>query len=287
MKTMLRFRFVSAVALALAPVLVCAQNHYPAGAEGIRAASLPPAGLYFRDYSFFYWSDKLPGGPPNFDVFALVNAPRLIWMTEHKILGADYGMDVIVPFGYTKLTAGGYDDSELGLGDIQLEPVLLSWHKPQWDFALAYGIWAPTGKSAAPPTARLGKGFWSHMLTAGATWYPDTDKTWSFSALSRYEIHTKSDDVPATPGETFTLEFGLAKQVRPGWDLGLVGYWQEQVGNGQNDGTPDERVYALGPELAGRCPFTGMAISLRYLREFEARQRPEGHTVTLTLTHRF
>ena len=288
MKRLFKSIVIAVVALVIAsPGSGQAQNHYPAGAEGIKAASLPPPGLYFRDYNFVYWADDFPGGPPNFEVFAYVNAPRLIWMTDCKILGANYGMDVIVPFGYTDVSLPGFSDDEFGFGDVQFEPLLLAWHQKQWDFALAYAIWAPTGKSDAAPTAKLGKGFWSHMFTAGATWYPDEEKTWSASVLNRYEIHTESNDAPMTPGDTLTVEMGLAKTVRPGLDVGLVGYWQEQITDGKGDGSPDERVFGLGPEIAGRCPAIGMHVSLRYLREFDARQRPEGNTVTLTLTHRF
>jgi hypothetical protein len=133
----------------------------------------------------------------------------------------------------------------------------------------------------------MGKGFWSGMLTAGATWYPDEKKQWSASILNRYEIHTENDDLNVTPGDTYTMEFGVARTVRPGLDLGLVGYWQQQVTDGKGDATPDERVVGLGPEIAGRCPITGMQISLRYLYEFSAEQRPEGNTVSLTFTKRF
>jgi hypothetical protein len=36
-------------------------QHYPAGSEGIKAASLPPPGFYFEDYNSFYYSDRTPG----------------------------------------------------------------------------------------------------------------------------------------------------------------------------------------------------------------------------------
>jgi hypothetical protein len=279
---------IGAVALVVAlPGIAQAQNHYPAGAEGIKAASLPPPGLYLRDYNFFYWADDFPGGPPNFEVFAYVNAPRLIWMTDLKMLGADYGMDVIVPFGYSDVSATGLSDDAFGLGDIQFEPLLLSWHEKQWDFSLAGSIWAPTGEYDPAHPADLGKGFWSGMLTAGATWYPDEEKLWSASILNRYEIPTENGDAHFTPGDMYTLEFGIARSVHEGVDLGLVGYWQQQVTDGNGDPTPDERVVGLGPEIAGRCPITGMQVSLRYLHEFSADQRPEGNTVTLTLTRRF
>ena len=32
--------------------------HYPAGLEGIKAATLPPPGVYLRDYNWFYYSDQ-------------------------------------------------------------------------------------------------------------------------------------------------------------------------------------------------------------------------------------
>jgi len=284
---------LTAVAVVLTlPAIVQAQNHYPAGAEGIKAATLPPPGVYFRDYNFVYWADEFPGGPPDFDVFAYVNAPRVIWMTDVKILGANYGMDVIVPFGYTKLEVGGFEDSTFGLGDIQVEPLLLGWHTKQCDFALAYAIWMPTGDSAAPPTADLGKGFWSHMFTVGATWYADEAKTWSISVLNRYEIHTESDDIPVTPGDTATVEFGIAKMLKPGMDVGLVGYWQGQVTDDSAAGfsadpTQHDRVTALGPEITAVWPKLGALFSLRYLREFDAKDRPEGNTITLTVTKRF
>jgi hypothetical protein len=55
-------------------------GHYPVGAEGIKGGSLPPPGVYFRDYNFFYFADNFKDGPPQFDIFAYINAPRLIWI---------------------------------------------------------------------------------------------------------------------------------------------------------------------------------------------------------------
>lgn len=100
-------------------------GHYPAGAEGIKGSSLPPPGVYFRDYNFFYFADEFKDGPPNFDIFAYINAPRVIWMTGLEIFGANYGMDVIVPFAYQEWSVGPSSDSDFGLGDIQIEPLLL------------------------------------------------------------------------------------------------------------------------------------------------------------------
>ena len=80
--------------------LAQAQTHYPAGAEGIKGPQLPPPGLYIRDYNYIYFADEFADGPPKFDLLAYIQAPRLVWITNHKILGGFYGMDSIIPFAY-------------------------------------------------------------------------------------------------------------------------------------------------------------------------------------------
>ncbi len=264
-------------------------GHYPAGVEGIKAGSLPPPGFYLRDYNYFYWSDQLKNGPPDFDLFAYVQAPRPVWITDFKILGGYYGMDVLLPFVQTSLTAGGAKDDAFEMGDIHVEPITLSWHIPQADLAVGYAFWAPTGDSDPRRPVKPGKGFWSNMFTAGATWYPDKEKTWSFSILNRYEIHTEHQDLPITPGNTYTLEWGISKNLTKTIEFGLAGYYQQQTtqDDGAGASTVQDHVIAAGPEISMVCPKLMLFTSIRYLKELEARDRPQGHTVVLTLTKRW
>ena len=170
-----------------------------------------------------------------------------------------------------------------------MEPITLSWHPKQFDLAVGYAVWAPTGDFDANHPARLAKGFWSHMLTAGATWYADAAKTWAFSMLNRYEIHMEHQDFDITPGNTYTVEWGISKSLKPMLDVGVVGYWQQQTTEDSGAGASDklDRVVGIGPEVSGVIPKVGIITSLRYLREFAAKDRPEGNTLTLTLTKRF
>lgn len=264
-------------------------GHYPPGSEGLKAATLPPPGLYFRDYNCFYYADRFPGGPRDFKAWAYVNAARLLWITRFKILGADYGADLLLPFGYSEVAAPGLADKEYSVGDIYFAPVVLSWHPKRFDFAVSYGFWAPSGNYSPEIPARLGKGFWSHMFTAGATWYPDDAKKWSLSILSRYEIQTEDTDFDITPGNAYTMEWGIGRTVVGTLDVGAVGYWQLQTTRDSGTGASgvEDHVVGLGPEVGGVIPKAGIIATLRYLREFEARDRPEGNTVTLTLTKRF
>ena len=264
-------------------------SHYPAGVEGIKAGSLPPPGLYLRDYNYFYWSDDFKNGPPDFKIFAYVQAPRLIWISDFKILGGYYGADILIPFAETDLKAGGVKDSHFGLADIHVEPITLSWHIKQADFAVGYAFWAPTGDFDTKHPALPGKGFWSHMFTDGATYYFDSEKTWAISALNRYEINMEHQDFPITPGDTDTLEFGISKSLTKSIEVGVVGYYQQQTTEDRGSGSSSELDYAVsvGPEISLFCSKIGLFTSLRYLREVAVHDRPEGNVVTLTMTKRW
>ena len=298
MKTQL-VRHVLAVGLAALPGLLQAQPsaEYVPGAEGIKGASLPPPGVYARDYNYFYWAGQVNNSsgnnasPPNFGVFTYANIPRVIWITDTKFLGGFIGVDALLPLVDQHVKAGGYDSTTFGVGDFFGEGTL-SWHLKQFDFAVGSGVWAPTGDSPTqpPPTpsTRAGKGYWTFMQTAGATWYIDEEKTWAVSALNRYEFSTEQRDTDIIPGQTYTLEWGVSKTLNKVIDVGPVGYYQQQVNpNSGASWSSRSRVAAVGPEVNVAFPKQMFFVSLRYNYEFMAENRAQGNAITLTLTKRF
>ena len=275
-------------------------GHYPIGVEGIKGGSLPPPGIYLRDYNLFYWADRLndpsgdrvvfPNGRDDIDLFAYANAIRPLWITPAKVLGGHYGMDVLIPLVYTDLTAGGNSvGSCFGVGDVFFEPITLSWHWSQFDLGVGYGFWAPTGDSSPPPSAKAGKGYWANMFTLGGTWFPDKAKTWSVSVLNRYEINTRADYADLTYGNAFSLEAGVGKTLCNGIELGPVFYYQQQTtrDSGTAASPYSDRVFGIGGEIGTFFPKVKLFVSARYFYEFSARDRPEGNTVNLTLTKIF
>jgi hypothetical protein len=294
MKTRIQL-LVLAVALASLPCILQAQPsaHYVPGSEGIKGASLPPPGVYVRDYNYFYWSGQLNDASgnnrnvPNFDVFTYANIPRVIWITDKKFLGGYVGVDALLPLVDQHVKAGPFDSSTFGIGDFFGEGTL-SWHLKQFDFAIGSGVWAPTGNSPSQPgpSTEPGLGYWTFMQTAGATWYVDEAKTWAVSALNRYEFNTEQDNTDITYGEAYTLEWGVSKTVAKVVDLGAVGYYQQQV-TGNSNGQPLNRVAAVGPEVSVAFPKQMFFVSVRYNYEFMADSRAQGNEVTLTLTKRF
>jgi hypothetical protein len=295
MKLNLKYRLLGAALLAM-PALTYAQPtaHYVPGVEGIKGASLPPPGVYLRDYNAFYYADTLndidghavPG--VNARAFIYANVPRLLWITHQQLFGGYLGVDALLPLQYTELKVNPFHDQTFGIGDFFAEGTW-SKHLKQFDLSLGYGIWAPTGDFSPNHPTWAGLGYWTHMFTAGATWYIDKDKKWAVSALNRYEINQEQDDTDVTRGEAYTLEWGISRSLLKTVDVGAVGYYQQQVTEdyGRGSNSQRDRVAGIGPEISAFCPKLGINTSLRYEYEFLAEGRLQGHTIALTLTKAF
>jgi hypothetical protein len=287
---------VAFASLLAAPVAINAQPsaHYVPGTEGLLAASLPPPGVYLRDYNWFYYSDHVNNasgnkvGGPNPQAFIYAQVPRLIWITDLQLLGGNVGVDALVPLAYKKLKAGPFDDATFGVGDPFAE-ITWSKHTKQFDFALGFGTWFPTENYNPQNPTWAGLGYWDYMFTAGATWYPDEQKKWSVSVLNRYEINGQQDDTGITPGQVYTVEGGIGYGISKIVNLGAVGYYQQQTTVNTGSGASGERgrVAAIGPEVSAFWPSIMLGVSLRYEYEFLAESRLQGNTVMLTVTKRF
>jgi hypothetical protein len=203
------------------------------------------------------------------------------------VFGGYLGTDIVIPLVDRHLESGGFDSTTFGLGDV-LPEASISWHTKPFDFCLGVGAWMPTGDSAPRPTTRAGLGYWTTMFTFGATWYMDGAKTWSLSALNRYEINTDSHDTHTTTGNAWTVEWGLAKALNKTVSIGPVGYYQAKVtGDSGDHPLPSNRVLAVGPEVMLSFRPQKLTVSLRYNYEILAENRAQGQTVALVVTKRF
>ena len=269
---------VFAVVLALGSVALAQESpHYVNGVEGIKAATLPPPGLYFRFYGVGYHATTMKNKSRNrvhmdFDVTVAAAVPRVVWISDTKFLGADVGMDAFIPVIHTNIdiTPGPVTpirDSETGFGDAWIEPLLLSWHEKWFDASMGLGFFVPTGQNSARRAASPGKDHWTFMPTAGVTLYLDEEKTVSASILARYEVHSTKRDRPIHAGDDFHFEWGVAKSVMPGIDVGLAGYCQWQVTDDDGAGAqrtptgrnPRDRIFGAGPEISTFFPNLGRA----------------------------
>lgn len=279
-----------------------AEGHYVPGIEGIRAASAPPPGTYYIGYLVHYDIDslKVPGtdddmpGKNGGSVTALAN--RFVHMTDNKFLGADYGIEAVIPIinKDLNLNAIGYRNEETGVGDIYLAPLILGWHDERWDGLFSAGIWFDTANSGE--LADPGNGYPSTMLTGGGTVYLDQDKSFSASAMMRYEFHMGDSQNPAgsyDPGDQATMEWGIGKKVTPVLELGFVGYsqWQTTKDSGAGASADKFSRHAIGVEASYLSKMLGGFIEVAYYNEYDVEAgtnpAPKGDTFRLNIVKPF
>jgi len=96
------FAAMTAAIVMMGSAALAGSGHYVSGAEGIKGATLPPEGVYWRMYNLLYTADDLRDKhgdevDADFDVnvYALVN--RLVYSSSIEILGANLVADICVP----------------------------------------------------------------------------------------------------------------------------------------------------------------------------------------------
>lgn len=286
-----------ATAFWAATVLVAAGafagGHYPAGVEAYKASNMITEGGFYKMYNIFVTADKFTDNRGNtfnqkVDVFTQLHRFGF-HITHIDAIGADLIMDFAVPIGFQRLkttTPAKWSSSESGLGDILFEPVLLSWHGERYDALATLSIFIPTGHYDKNEFS-TGQGFWSFIPTVGVVYYLDEAKSWTVSALGRYEINTERDGV--RHGDSVVLEWAVGKNFGS-FDLALAGADKVQVrdNSGRNATTNTrDRMHAIGPELVYTSADWGMQFSLRSMWEYETANNPKGNMTTLSIVKPF
>ena len=89
-----------------------------------------------------------------------------------------------------------------------------------------------------------------------------------------------------TPGQYWTVDWGISKSVTKTMELGLSGYHQMATTSAGNDPSGDAKDHAtaLGPEVTFAFPNRMFFVTGRYLFEVDATNRPEGSTIVVTFT---
>ncbi|MBU1277113.1 MAG: transporter [Proteobacteria bacterium] len=300
----LKQMLISGVLLACVVVLGAlpagAMGHYPPGGEGVRAATVPPPGFHYRTYGVFVNSDKLMDNNGDemkigFDLNKFVWVNRFVYITDVKILGADFGVHVLIPTANTniEIAAAGIDESHCGLGDIVVEPFVLGWHGARYDGSFALAVVLPTGDYDTDNPASPGLGYWTGLLTFGGTYYFDDARTWSASLLNRLTWNSVQEDTNITPGVEWVAEWGVGKDLKASDSLiitpGVRGhvYMQLSEDDGANATDNLSRAFGIGPEINFFWLTHLLQINFAFVQDFGVENEAECQQFVVTVTKSF
>ena len=274
----------------------------------------PPSGpgLYIQEYVQYWTSDSfkdtngnelLPGAGE--DLGAWINLNQVTFQSDTEImLGAKWGLDVIVPFVMLDLkygTAGPFADNGSGLGDIWVGPYL-QWdpimgdNGPKFMHRFSLGFIFPTGDYDRNKELNQGSNFFSFNPYWAATYFVTPQLT--ISTRIHFLWNDKNDEpnryVSASEvqaGQAIHLNFASSYGVIPNkLRVGINGYYLRQIKDTQYDGIEQpgskEKVFAIGPgALYSINKDAHFFLNLYF--EKRAEMRPEGERINARFVYHF
>jgi hypothetical protein len=261
------------------------------GAEGFMSGALPPPGQYIINYSMYYSADSFKGGDGHtsindFDAHAFVDVVRFINVTPVTILGGNWAQHVLVPFVWEDvgMTPGGsrLKDKNFGLGDIDVDPIIIGWHMAPFHVIAGVDTYLPVGKyhDDGSSYANLGRNYWTFEPVLAVTYLNEGGQ--ELSAKMMYDINTENQETDYLSGQEFHTDF-VAAQHCGDWAFGVGGYWYYQTTDDKSDGAKVNgncgRQMALGPQVS--YELSPVTLSLAFDHEFDTKNRPQGDVVWL------
>ncbi|MEE4313313.1 MAG: transporter [Desulfofustis sp.] len=229
----------------------------------------------------------------------------MVWRPDIDLLGSgwSYAMSVTIPVITVDISAEAatplrpgrsidLDDSETGLGDIILQPVMISRIlTPDFKINSRLTIYTPTGEYTAGKLANTGKNFWTFSPSVELMYFGQKNGI-EASLFTGVDFNTENKDTDYTSGTQLHFDGTLAQHF-PLWGglagAGINAYYYEQLigdsGDGATLGDFKAMTTGLGPALSysskvGEHSVTG---ELKWLHEFETRNRLEGDTIFFKL----
>ncbi len=258
---------------------------YPNGAEDFMCGAVPPPGFYYINYTVGYFSDTFRDSDgksvdPDFKLTAYGNVSRLVYVSKKKILGGFWGIHTLIPIMYVDVKTSTGKDSKTGLGDIFVDPCIISWHSKNLHSAAGIEIIIPTGAYDKKDIANVGRNYWTVEPVFAFTYLSDTG--WEVSGKFMYDINYENDATRYKSGQEFHYDYTIGKKINKKLTLGLGGYYYTQTTDDKQNGVKvgdgnKGNVFAIGPQLkfdSGR-----MSFILKYQKEMSVENKPEGDKI--------
>ena len=313
----------SAILISACFVLMCAlpslaqqKGQWVPGQLGLNAGVIPDPGITYANVALNYSASQLNNASGN--SIPGINGTYSFWVDEnifyyvpkHKFLGGYFmpyialnyaNGELVANITGTSLSSGGGGS---GFADMFVQPINFGWHLKRADVIVGYSFTAPTGRFTQGASDNVGSGYWGNNITSGTTFYITKNKGTSANLSTTWEIHGQKSGTNLTPGQAFTMEWGLGqvlplkKDMTRLLQLGFVGYDQWQVSS--NGGTvavagipvpasriPFYSVHALGVQANFILPAKNLAAFFKYYDEYHALARPQGRTIVFGFSWTF
>jgi hypothetical protein len=228
-------------------------------------------------------------------------APSYTFATP--VLGGQASLALLVPYGRNRASvdatltgtlgpipftvSGGRTDEVTGFGDL-VPQFNLRWNQGVNNFMVYATGNLTTGRYDPTRLANLGIGH-NAIDAGGAYTYFNPQTGYEFSATLGFTYNFENVHTDYQNGVDMHLDLGASRFVTKQLQLGLVGYWYNQIscdsGAGDRVGCFESRVAGIGPQIGYVIPLSKDVqgyLNLKGYKEFAAENRPDGWNVWLT-----
>lgn len=243
----------------LSGLSVCGQGHYNGSSFNPNDYFAPHEGFIipvwygYANMNYFNTQGKksdqlinpVPGNPTSLQIEQKVITHSFILMAIYggkgKILNANWGMMIIptlnsptanIALDYYSLQTGPgryvFTNKSLGFGDMYIQPIWLSWKHGKFQYALNYGVWAPTGKYEHGSLDNGGHGYWSQNIRGAVKFKPNSKV--NLSLAPTLEINHWQKNTNFKEGSHLTFDVGGSYLLNSrGDEVGLFGHYSKQI----------------------------------------------------------
>lgn len=184
--------------------------------------------------------------------------------------------------------SGNASDSLTAVGDLY-PAASLRWNEGNHNWLAYTQAGMPVGAYQAGRLANMGVNHWSADLGGGYTYLnPTSGREFSMVAGATYNF--ENHDTNYKNGVDGHLDWGASQFLSEQLHVGLVGYFYQQLsgdsGSGARLGDFKSRVNGIGPQIGylSKVGERQAYFNLKGYHEFDAKNRPEGWNVSLTLS---
>ena len=256
---------------------------YPNGAEDFLAGMLPPPGTYFINYFSYYRANNIKDNsgdtvPVHFRLNATADVFRFIHITKHKIFGADWGFNILVPLVDVHVERGPSRDNKTGIGDITIDPILLRWQGKNWHCGAGLDVTIPSGAYSKFDLANIGRNYWTIEPIFAVTYLSNSG--FEASVKFMYDFNTRNNATKYQSGQEFHFDYTLGKRIE-NFHIGVGGYFYKQITDDKQNGRTLKNMkgqaVGIGPQAMYR--YKNISFTFKYHWETLVKNKTDGERV--------
>jgi hypothetical protein len=274
-------------------------SFYLLGSRGPMAGFTPPPGVFLQNDMYLYSGNAnidldLGGnlvGDVDADIF--INLSTGLWVSPWQAMGGN------LAFTATLLIGGPDIQGSLGPLSVSdsiitlVDPVLgsfIGWHSGNFHWQTGVSVNLPLGDYREGEIANMSLNHWSTDLYVSATWLnPATGL--ELSGATGITFNGENHATDYKNGTEFHFEGAIDQHFSEAFDVGIVGYYYDQLSADTGSGVPaildgfEGRVAAIGGTAGFNFKVGEVPVStrLKYFHELDVENRLKGDSIFLTV----